>query len=264
MRKYIEIAKISIKEQMEYRFDVISGAAMSLVRVLMGYVLWKAIFADKTMVGDYTFPMMLTYYIVTTIIFKMNASGTMMWQFSDEIKNGRFSKYVVRPVNPIFYFISCSLSKSFITLLFNIGAFVIWIALFRNYFVLPQSGVMVAWAVLFALLGLSIMIQTNYFISMLSFKITEIAGMYLAILNVIDFLAGVFLPIALLPGGVQNVLKLLPYYYTVYFPASLYLNKGVEQIPFALVLMLFWNVVFIGFNLIMYKKMFRYYEGVGV
>lgn len=230
----------------------------------MGYVLWKAIFGDKTVIGDYTFPMMLTYYIVTTIIFKMNASGAMMWQFADEIKNGRFSKYVVRPVNPVIYFLSCSLGKSLVTVLFNLCAFLAWILLFKNYFILPHNVLTILWALVFAILGLSIMIQTNYFVAMLSFKITEIAGMYVAVLNVVDFLSGAFIPLALMPGAVQSVMKWFPYYYTVYFPASLYLNKGTEQIPFALGIMLFWNVVYIGFNLMMYKKMFRYYEGVGV
>jgi len=263
MKKYLEIAKITLKELFEYRFNVVAGALMSIFRILLAYFLWQAIFQEKAMIGDFTFSMMLTYYILTSFFMRMNQSEGVMWQFAGEVKNGQFTKYVVRPVNPIGFFITKSLTKTFFILMINVVAFVVWIAVFRNYVVPPASLEIMLWVLFFLFGGIMIMIQTNYFISMMSFKLVEIGGFFYMTLNIIEFLSGALVPLSLLPAAVVGVIKYFPYYYTLYFPASLYLNMNATDIPTAIAAVIAWNVILISINALLYRRLFRYYEGVG-
>lgn len=263
MGKYLETAKITMKEQLEYRFNVISGTLLSVFKIILAYFLWKAVFQGKDLVGGYTFNMMLTYYIITAFFMRLNQSESLMWQFSQEVQNGGFTKYVVRPISPIGFFTIRSLTKTAFMVLINTAAFFVWVLIFKNYFIIPEDFGILLWVIFFVFSGLLILIQTNYFISMLSFKLVEIAGFYYMGLNIIEFLSGALVPLSLLPGAVVSVIKYLPYYYVLYFPASLYLGLNIQEIPQAAIIVSAWNIGLLLLNLILYKKLFRYYEGVG-
>lgn len=263
MKKYLEVCKISIKELLAYRFDVFVGALMSGFRILIAYFLWSTIYQDKTMIGSYTFPMMMTYYIITSIFLKLNQSVDVMWQFSDEIKKGYFTKYITRPVNPIHFFITKSLSRTLVTLSINSVAFICWIIIFKSHFVYPENINILVYVIFFALSGMMIMMQISYFVSMFAFKFTEVVGFYYMLQSIMDFLSGLMIPLFLLPASVVSVIKFLPFYYTLYFPASLFLGQNHTQITLGFVVITLWNITLYFINQLLFKYSIRYYEGVG-
>jgi len=262
MRKYMEVFRISIKEFLAYRVDIIISSVMSLFRILIAFYLWRTIFADKTHIGAYTFPMMMTYYILTSLFLKLNQSVDVLWQFSGEIKKGYFTKYIILPLNPVHFFMTKSLSRTIAVLTVNSFAFIGWIIIFRQYFISPRADVL-AYVVFFALSGMLIMMQISYMVSMFAFKFVEIVGFYYMLQSIMDFLSGLMIPLFLLPHAFVNVIKFLPFYYTLYFPASLYLGQNIQQIPLAFVVVTVWNLLFYVTNQMMFKYSIRYYEGVG-
>ena len=91
----------------------------------------------------------------------------------------------------------------------------------------------------------------------------DIAGPWFFIKNFMDFLTGAFIPLVLLPGVLQKAVSLTPFYYILYYPASLYLGQETEKTGTALAVILFWNGVFWGLRRLQYRRMLRFYEGVG-
>ncbi len=107
------------------------------------------------------------------------------------------------------------------------------------------------------------MMQINYLVATLAFKYVEIAGFYYISQNIIDFLSGAIIPLFLLPNTVINIVKFLPFYYTLYFPASIYLGENLNEIYPAIAVITCWNIGLYILNQLLYSRLIRFYEGVG-
>lgn len=263
LRKYIKIFSITFKESMAYRFDTFTGALISFVKIYLAFILWTAIFDGKTIIGGYTFSMMLTYYIVMIFLERMGKSEVIIWETAEEVRAGTFTKYITRPVKHFYYALFRSLSKGAFNGVIDLMAFTVWILIFRNDFVLPTNPLTYLNTVAFAALGLITTMQVHYLIALISFKTVSIAGPYFLVKNFMDFAAGGFVPLMLLPLGLQHFLSYTPFYYTLYYPVSIFLEQEVSGLLKAVIVIGIWNILLYCFRLWYYKKMIRLYEGVG-
>lgn len=263
LKKYIKVFSITFKESMAYRFDTITSALMSFIKIYLAYILWTAIFKDKTTINGYTFSMMLTYYIVMTFLDRLAKSESIIWETAEEVRAGTFTKYITRPIKHFYYCLFRSISKGAFNGMMDLAAFVLWIVVFNNHFVLPINPITYLITFGFATLGLITTMQIHYLIALISFKTVSIAGPYFLVKNFMDFAAGGFVPLMLLPNTLQKLLSLTPFYYTLYYPISLFLEQEINGLGRSLLIIFVWNVVLYLFRLWYYKKMIRLYEGVG-
>jgi len=263
LRKYTAVFNITFKESVAYRFDTLTSALFSFVKIYLAYLLWQAIFSGKEIIGGYTFPMMLTYYILITFMTRIARSENIIWETAEEVRTGAYTKYITRPIRHFSYCLSRSLSKGSFSFLVDTVAFLFWILIFRSNFYVPENPHNVIFSAGFALLGLFTLLQIHYLIALISFKTVDIAGPYFFFNNVIDFLSGSFIPLMLLPRLVQKAVSFTPFYYILYFPVSLYLEKETDQMGTALIVILMWNLFFALLRKILYKRMISLYEGVG-
>jgi ABC-2 type transport system permease protein len=263
LKKYTAVFKTSLKEATAYRFDALSSSFFSFMKVYLAYLLWTAIFGEKEMIGDYTFPMMLTYYILITFMIRMAKSDGIIWETSEEVRSGTFTKYITRPVHHFSFCLSRSAGKSVFALMVDSIAFALWIFIFRKSFYLPGDPMALVYTLGFTLLGLFTYMQVHYMIALISFKTVDIAGPYFFVTNFTSFMAGEFIPLMLLPQAVQKILSFTPFYYILYYPASLYLEQGREDMGKALAVIIIWNIVFFVIRSFQYKRMIKLYEGVG-
>lgn len=264
MKKYLEVARISFNSMIAYRFDVFSGAALSIVKILLAFIMWRVIFEGKTEVGGFTFSMMVTYYIISTMLGKLDQSGGLVWQYSAEIREGQFTKYMIRPLNPMAYFLAVTYSKTAFVLGINAIAAVLWAFLFRGYFMLPPDPWACMLAVVIFLLGLNFMTLLNYLTAILSFRFLDVGGLHMIKDNFVQFLTGALIPLSLLPVWLQEAFRIFPFYYVYYLPTSLYLGKKQNEAIMGLIVMLLWNLALLGLNTVVYRQSVRRYEGVGV
>lgn len=264
MKKYFEIARITWKSMLVYRYDVFSGALFSVCKILLAYLMWSIIFKSKDQVGGYDFSSMITYYIIATLFGRLDQSNGLNWQFSGEIRNGQFGKYLVRPLRPVLYFAACSYSKSLYVFGINLAAAVAWVLIFSGRFSVSVNISDMFLSVLIFLLGLNFMILFNYFLSILSFKFINIDGLNVLKGNLIEFISGALIPLTVFPTAVTKVFSLLPFYYTVYYPTALFIGKNVEKPVIAVAVMIFWNAVMISAVSLYYRSAVRKFEGVGI
>lgn len=264
MRKYIEVAKVTFKSQIAYRFDVYMGAFLSLARILLAFIMWRVLYAGRSEIAGFTFQMMMTYYIISSFFRRLDNTDSIVWQMSSEIREGQFTKYMVRPVNPMWYFTSSSLSKTAYVFGINILTTIVWGLLFHKYFLLPQNPWYVIAAFIINFLGLNFMIQLSYFTAVLSFKFIDVGGLNMIKNNIIEFLTGTLIPLALLPEIFQNVLKFFPFYYVYYHPTLLCMNMETGSIPMAFTVLVVWNIFMTAVNVITYNRLKMTYEGVGI
>jgi ABC-2 type transport system permease protein len=263
MKKYLEVAKITFKSQLVYRFEVITGMLFSLIGIILAYLLWSVLFQAKTEIAGFTFPMMIGYYILIQFFRRLDRSDELVWQLSAEIREGQFTKYLVRPIQPLWFFIANSFAKTAFVFLLNVVTTVGYLLLFNNLLLLRVSLITYLNAAIISFLGLYFMALVNYFIAILSFKFLDIGAFNIFKLTILEFITGGLLPLALLPEWFQNGLRLLPFFYPYYFPTMLILNRESTRFVTALLVLVFWNLLMLGLILGTYQLLLRKYEGVG-
>jgi len=150
LKKYTAVFNITFKESVAYRFDTLTSAAFSFVKIYLAYLLWTAIFSGKEEIGGYTFPMMLTYYIIITFITRIARSENIIWETAEEVRTGGYTKYITRPIRHFSYCLSRSLSKGSFSFLVDTIAFLIWILIFRSNFYIPENPLNILYFVIFA------------------------------------------------------------------------------------------------------------------
>lgn len=264
MKKYIEIGKITFKAELAYRFDVFVGILLSIFRILLSFILWSALFQGKSEIGGFTLNMMVTYYIVISFFSKLDTSEGVVNQLSSEIRQGKFSKYLVQPLKPLCYFVSSNYAKT--VFIFFISGFVtvIFFLVFNKYLVFNTSFFMVLIALLINLLGLNFLMLLNYFIGILSFKFYDISAFNMIKQSIFEFICGTFIPLALFPEWIQGCMKLFPFYYIYYYPAAMLVTGDNNENFLAIAVLIFWNIFMFSVIKVVYKILRRKFEGVGV
>lgn len=264
MIKYIEVAIILFKAQIAYRFDVAMNVLFTISKILFAYILWGAVFGQNQTVAGFTFPMMLSYYIISSFLSQIEMSGGVSGEIGDRIRGGSFSKYMVIPINTQGYFIAQTFGAMAFYLIFNLTAAVIWAFVFRAEFIITSSITIIITAVFMVILGLLFMIQLNYFLGILAFKFQDI-GIFLMIKgNVVSFVTGTLVPLILLPKGIVSAMRFFPFYYVTYLPSMLLIGKNENEAFTGIVTLTVWLSVFTVINGFAYNKMRVIYDGAGI
>lgn len=252
------------KSQMAYRFDIFISMVFSVSKIILAFVLWGAIFGTKDEVAGFTFNGMISYYIINSFITQLNQASSAGWQISAEIRQGLFSKYMVRPMNIFGYFTAHTAGSALFLLIFNLTAAVLWTLLFGVKITFTGSFYDILFAIVLILLGLLFMMQLNYYIGILAFKFLDIGPFMMIKDNIIEFVAGSFIPLALLSDRILLVMRFLPFYYISYLPTMLLMGKNGQEAFTGLVVLAFWNIFFAVLNAITFKKLKYRYDGVGI
>lgn len=265
INKQLHVAKITWKSMLAYQANTWLGAAVSGFRVLLAFLLWRAIFSGRSQVAGYTFPMMASYYLIATMLGRLQYEDALAWQLSTEVREGTFSKYLTRPMPVISFFLSAGLGRWSYHVLVNAGVLLLWSAIFSRWIVLPTSSLPDRfWLALLIPLGGLCMLLFNHMIALLSLKYQDVGGLLIMKGGMIDFLSGGLVPLNMLPAAMVGALKFTPFYYIVYYPASLFLRTHTEPPLMAVLVLLFWCIVFytVGQSWLIHAR--KHYEGVGI
>ncbi len=112
MKKYVTIFSSYLKSALVYRADAWLSAAFSLFTVLAFCLLWSLLIPDGGTLSGFSLPEMMTYTLLCQMLAPLAQSSDAMWIFADEIRSGKFSKYMYTPVSPFGAFAACSLGKA--------------------------------------------------------------------------------------------------------------------------------------------------------
>lgn len=264
MSKYREIAKILFKAQMAYRFDVAMTMLFTVTKILFAYILWGAIFTQHEMVGGFTFPLMLSYYIISSCLSQIELSDRVSNEVSEHIRRGTFSKYMVIPVSVHGYFIAQTFGTMAFYFIFVVMGTILWILLFGVGFVITSSIFSIVSAIVIIVLGLFFMIQLNFFMGMLAFKFQDISFFLIIKSNLVTFVTGGLVPLMLLPQNIVSMMKVLPFYYVTYLPSMLLIGKNEHEATTGIMMLSLCLFVFVLLNKKAYDKLRVIYDGVGI
>ena len=264
MSKYLEVAKLLFKAQIIWRFDVAMSVVFTVSKIAFAYLLWGAVFGENITVSGFTFPAMISYYIISSFLSQIEMSEGVSREIGERIKEGSFSKYMVLPVNIQRYFISQTFGAMSFYSIFNLASAILWKFIFNIDFVLTSNIWVIPAALLMVILGLIFMIQLNYFLGLLAFKFEDIGFFLMVKNNIVSFITGTLIPLVLLPHSIVSFMRFFPFYYVTYLPSMLLIGRNEDEAVVGIIILMGWISAFAFFNKIAYGKLRVAYDGVGI
>lgn len=259
---YPAIIRLSFMDRIAFRADSVIAVMCAFARLFFAFALWSAIFDGRPSVAGFSLRQMTAYYLVCTFIYLIDQSEGYVWEFASEIRSGCFGKYLIRPVDPFKYFCSvCSGRTIFNAIAVTIGGCAALAVFPGALLVLKPENLLMAVPIVAS--GLFSLCLINFMTAMLAFKFQDITAFHMVKTNLIEFLSGLLLPLAILPEPVRFIIALTPFPALASLPAELLLGRGMEDVPRALVVLLLWNVVLYALARLAFKRLSVRYEEVG-
>lgn len=263
MRKYWLIIRNTWDEALVYRLNFVLWRVRVVIRFLITYFLWFSIYSGGQLFFGYTREMMLTYvlmvYLVSNFVF-----ATRTQDIGSEINEGKLTNYLLKPFN---YFINLA-ARDMSDKILNFGCTVVeLVAIFlilKPPFFFQINPVLILYALIAFIGSIIIYFCVSLLISFMGFWTTEVWATRFIFIILIDFLAGNFFPIDILPPIFFRMLLLTPLPYMYYFPVKIYLGQlTTNEIVQGFIVLIVWMWVLTKGVVMVWEKGLKVYSAEG-
>lgn len=263
MKKYWFVFSIYWQEGLSRRASFIMERFRALVVLISFYYFWSALLKHRTSFAGYDRTQMITYVLGMNVLRSI-VFATRTEEIASEINHGRLSGYLLKPVNFMLYTLFRDLSEKSINLVSSIIEVFGLILIFHVNLQWPQN--IQTW-----LLFLASIIGATWLYFILSFMTgcwgfwtAESWGPRFLLELFLEFTAGAFFPLDVLPQLAQQIIKSFPSPYLVFFPLQIFLGKlNSTQIMNGFLIQVFWILAISGLARWVWFKGMRNYNAVG-
>ncbi|MDB6168579.1 MAG: hypothetical protein JWM88_1443 [Verrucomicrobia bacterium] len=265
MNKYRHAFLIGLQSNLVYRWNFAVRGFFSMFHLAVVFILWGAAYTGASDIGGFSFGQTLTYFLVMLVLQFFVGAFNEDYQISEEIRNGLINQFLLKPINYFLYRFSIFLAARMVTGALVLIPLVCAMPLLHSYLSLPHD----LWRLPLGLVAMagSALIQFSiaYCFGMLTFWFLEIQGFVILSMAIESVLGGQMFPLDLLPGWIYRIAQFLPFYYQTYFPAAIFTGRihEIGQVGQGLAVQLFWVVVLLGVNQLLWRRGLRRHTAVG-
>jgi ABC-2 type transport system permease protein len=264
MKLYGALLRISIQDALQNRVESAIWFLYEIVPPIMMSAVWLAAYQDQESIAGYSLGEMLAY-TVGVMVLRTVVTSYPEYGIDYNIRDGTLSNLLTRPLNVwAYWFIDTLGWKTFRNLLSVpvVIACLVWLG--------PQiasvSVPLERWPALIVSLVLATLVcfLAKLCLACSSFWTNDIVGAATLYDLVAGALGGLLIPLALLPGWLQTVARLLPIQAIYSVPLTIMLGKNDGASPWPGVLLQFgWIVALWGLAIVLWRAGLRQYEAVG-
>lgn len=264
MKKYIAIIKTAWLRQIAYRTDIMGYRLANLFDLLFQMAVWYAVFKTTATVNGYTFPEMTTYVIIGWLFSFLTANFGLETVVNRDIRDGTLNNFLTKPISYLKYMVVLSIGRASLALFSGVLVQVALIISFHKLIAAPPEPAKILLICLIVFVGYFIRLFLSILIGLISFWITENAGLNSFFNVLIRFLSGGYAPLSILPTAFYQISLAFPFAYIIFFPAQLYLNKASTTDGLrGLAIELAWLAGLYLLIKITWKRGLKTFEGVG-
>jgi ABC-2 type transport system permease protein len=142
-----------------------------------------------------------------------------------EIAKGKLSELLLKPISHLGYWAIQDAAMKSLNIVFAIPEVLLFSWLVSAPFYLPQNSLTFLWFALSVVGGIVLYFQMSYLLGVMGFWTSQSWGPRFCFEIFLEFSAGAYFPIDLLPSAAQKLISMLPFPYLVFYPVSIYLER---------------------------------------
>lgn len=260
MKKYLLVIRITAQEILEYRFNFIIHVLKYALSVSLMALVWLAVQAETNVEG-LTPEFTVRYFLFAAILYGLSNFHT--WYIEEDIKQGRLSKYLTKPYNYYRFGFTNQLTYTSIDLVIKLIIIIPLLNLLRFSFS-PNTTQIIFFTVFIPFIYIFTFL-TQFTIANLSFWLKDAYSIRWVSLSISRFLAGVIVPLNLLPEKLTKITFFLPFQHLVYTPIQIIQgNITVQRAGMGLLILLLWIIIAWIIKEKVWQKGVHSYEAIGI
>jgi ABC-2 type transport system permease protein len=215
------IAFATIKEYLVYRSHMMVSIFVGPVYFIVQYFIWTAVYGGGETIRGFEYLQMIRYFGISALIgyFTWDSAD---WNLSMLIRTGKFLTFALRPIHHPFFALSQKIGHCLLaTLIEALPCALIFTLLFKIN-LMPSN---IPWVVLSITLASLVFFYVSYIIGIASFWVVESEGIRAFYYMLSGVFSGSFIPLVFFPKPLQIIQFFLPFQYTSYVPAMVFIGK---------------------------------------
>jgi len=258
------VAFVTYKEWGAYRSHSMVSIFVGPVYFIVQYFIWTAVYGGGGTLNGIEYSQMIRYFGVTALIGYLTMDFAD-WNLSMLIRTGKFLTFALRPLNHRFFALSQKIGHR--TLGF-IVEFIPCILIFTFLFKVDMRPANLPWTLLSITLAFFMNFFVNYCIGMVSFWFVQSEGLRLVYALFGSVFSGMLIPLVFFPKPLQIIQFFLPFQYTSYVPAMVFLGNyslGDIHLPIPAIAAVQGAAVFLVYIVseLLYKAAMKQFTAVG-
>ncbi len=207
---------------------------------------------------------MIFYFVMAMIVNNLVTPTEDEWQIAADIRDGQINSFLTKPLNYLGYRISLFLSYRLLYTLATVIPVVCVVFYFRHTVTLPKEWITWFWFALSLVMAAFIQFFIAYSLAMMAFWILEISTIVFILYSFEYFLSGQIFPLDIMPASLLGALKLMPFYYEIFFPIQVFLEKATGNALYrGLAIQAVWFFITLTIARAMWNRGTRHYQAVG-
>lgn len=240
--KYRKSFTTAVKAAFEYRINFFLSLAGAVSPVVIQTALWIVLYqggGEGDALFGFTFPQMIAWTVIAQLVSRLVRTG-FEYEVNTDIKTGSLDRYLVRPVSYFGFRLFSFLGDKLAQTLFSCVLLAAAVAVLGAATGFAVSGSSIALFSLALVLAFVLNFLLFWCVGLAGFWLTEIGFLFEAVRIVIIAASGGIFPLSVFGPEGERLLSLLPFRYTIQFPADLLAGR----IPETLILRQFALAVF--------------------
>lgn len=242
VRKYVTTFQMGFQTALEYRINFAISLISAIYPIIVQSFLWTAIFlnASGSTVYGFTYRQIIAYTFLAGLISRIVRTG-FEYEVMDDVKNGRYSKFLVQPVGYFPYRLASFIGGKLPGLVMILGVLVaVLLGLNAIWGVTLELGRLLFFPVAL-ILAMALNFLIFYCISAVAFWLVEIGFLFEGVRIVFILLSGGIFPLEVFGQRFVQVMTVLPFKYTINYPITVLNGKmPYAEMPGAMLVQLAW------------------------
>jgi len=223
---YWKVFDIGLQNTFVYRWNFLLRMVFGIVPLIGTVFLWQAIFAEKRgSIEGYDYQGMIFYFLITVFIDNLITPTEDEWQIAGEIREGRMSSYLTKPLNYLAYRFTLYASYRLLYITVVFVPICVLAFLFRDAIRWPEHGLTWAALALSTVMAAGIQFLIAYALAMIAFWVLEVSTIIFIVYSFEYFLSGHVFPLDVMPDWLQGFVKWSPFTYELFFPAQIAMER---------------------------------------
>lgn len=264
MKKYLTLFALSWQKQLEVRSDFFFERTRSFCILLSLTFLWTTLLKDRPSLLGYSKSDLISYVFLMTLL-RAWVLACVTDRIPMEISKGKLSDVLLRPISYLGYWATQDAANKVLSLISAVFEVSILALFIRVPLSAPTSALHAVVFVVATFLAMILYFQMSYMLGVIGFWTAQSWGPRFCFEVILEFCAGAYFPIDLLPAAAQKVLNILPFSSLIFFPISVYLGRAsTPEIATGILRQLIWIAILAIVTKSMWKAGLRKYAAEGV
>lgn len=268
MRKDLKQAMVIIRtawvRNLNYRFTTVMFRIGEVAEVIVLVLMWTAIYTSGSgIIKGFTQHEMITYVLVGNLC-SVAVRNFLPSFVSRDIIEGRLSMFLVKPIPYIKYIFFNELGRAALATLSSLAVQLVVLLFFIDKIVFNTEPAYLCLIACMIVCAFVIEWLIGFLVGTVAFWVDEVDGLQSAVDRVKRFFAGGYFPLSLLPTTLATISIYLPFAYSFFVPAQLYLKKiDIQTGIIGIGIQLVWIILLSLLLKIVWAKGLKRYEASG-